>query len=153
MPLLGRDKVTFELKEGIKSRANTDLKGVYLSGLGNMISGTPADKGIHRNSWFLTVGVASNATTTSKNKTGANSIRQLSKMPLSILGKKIFFTNNAPAIGVLEYGGFPSPVKKGSYIKSSKSYEILSVNGFSKQAPNGWARKTLIAMRNKIRSL
>lgn len=153
MPLLGREKVDHELKVGIKDRINTNLKGVYLSGLGNMIKGTPADTGIHRNSWFLKVGVASAATTTSKSKTGASSIRQLSKMPAVVLGKKLFFTNNAPAINILEYGGFPSPVKKGSYIKSSKSYEILSVRGFSKQAPKGWVRATLIAMRNKIRSL
>lgn len=153
MPLLGREKVTFELEEGIKARVNTNIKGVFLSGLGNVISGTPADEGIHRNSWMLTVGIPSNATTTSKSKTGSGSIRQLSKMPAIVLGKKIFFTNNAPAINILEYGGFPSPVKRGSYIKSSKSYEILSIRGFSKQAPNGWVRATLIAMRNKIRSL
>ena len=153
MPLLGREKVDFELKTGIKDSLNTDIKGVYLSGLGDIISGTPSDKGLHRNSWFLTVGTASNATTTSKSKSGSNSKRQLSKMPDSVLGKKIFFTNSAPAINALEYGGFPSPVEKGSYIKRSKSYEILSVNGFSKQAPNGWVRKIAIAMQNKIRSL
>ncbi len=153
MPLLGREKVTFELEVGIKDRINTNLKGVYLSGLGNIIAGTPADEGVHRNSWKLSVGVPSNATTTSKSKTGASSIRQLAKMPAVVIGKKIFFTNNAPAINILEYGGFPTPVKRGSYIKASKSYEILSIRGFSKQAPNGWVRATLIAMRNKIRSL
>ena len=153
MPLLGREKVTFELEVGIKDRMNTNLKGVYLSGLGNVIAGTPADEGVHRNSWKLSVGVPSNATTTSKSKTGASSIRQLAKMPAVVLGKKIYFTNNAPAINILEYGGFPTPVKRGSYIKSSKSYEILSIRGFSKQAPNGWVRAALIAMRNKIRSL
>ena len=103
MPLLGREKVEFELKEGIKTRMNSNLKGVYFSGLGNIIAGTPADKGLHRNSWFLSVGT--------------------------------------------------SPVAKGSYIKKSKSYEILSVNGFSKQAPKGWVRSTIIAMQNKLRSL
>jgi len=153
MPLLGREKVDFELKVGVKDRLNTTLKGVYLSGLGNVIAGTPADEGIHRNSWFLTTGIPSNATTTSKNKIGSSSIRQLSKMPAVVIGKKLFFTNNAPAINILEYGGFPSPVKRGSYIKASKSYEILSVRGFSKQAPNGWVRAALIAMANKIRSL
>ena len=114
---------------------------------------TPADEGLHRNSWFLSVGAASNSKTTSKSKSGASSIRQLSKMPQVVIGKKIFFTSNAPAITKLEYGGFPSPVEKGSYIKESKSYQKLSVNGFSKQKPNGWVRKTLIAMQNKIRSL
>jgi len=52
---------------------------------------------------------------------------------------------------VLEYGGFPSPVEKGSYIKGK--YQKLSANGFSKQAPNGWVRATVIQMQNKIRSL
>lgn len=153
MPLLGREKVEHELKVGVKERMNTNLKGVYLSGLGNIIAGTPADEGVHRNSWFLTTATPSNSTTTSKSKTGSGSIRQVAKMPPVVLGKKIYFTNNAPAISILEYGGFPSPVKKGSYIKRSKSYEILSVRGFSKQAPNGWVRAALIAMRNKLRSL
>lgn len=153
MPLLGREKVDYELKVGIKDRVNANLKGVYLSGLTNIIQGTPADDGIHRNSWFLTVGAASNSKTTSKSESGASSIRQLSKMPKSVLGKSIYFTSNAPAMNTLEYGGFPSPVKKGSYIKESKSYQILSANGFSKQAPNGWVRSTLISMQNKIRSL
>jgi hypothetical protein len=153
MPLLGREKVSFELNEGIKSRMNSNLKGVYLFGLGNIIAGTPADEGLHRNSWFLSVGVKSNSTTISKSKAGASSIRQLAKMPESIIGKKLYFTNNAPAITTLEYGGYPSPVAKGSYIKKTKGYQILSVNGFSKQAPKGWVRSTIIAMQNKLRSL
>ena len=153
MPLLGREKVHHELEVGIKDRINTNLKGVYLSGLGNIIAGTPADEGVHRNSWFLSVGTPSGATTTSKSKTGASSFRQVAKMPAVVLGKKVFFTNSAPAISILEYGGFPTPVKRGSYIKASKSYEILSIRGFSKQAPNGWVRATLIAMQNKIRLL
>ena len=68
MPLLGLEKVTFQLEEGLKAKLNDKLKGIYLSGLGNIIAGTPADKGTHRNSWFLTVGVASRYETTSKSK-------------------------------------------------------------------------------------
>ena len=151
MPLLGRNKVQHEIEVGILDRMNTNLKGVYLSGLGNIIAGTPADEGIHRNAWRLSVGTPSSATTTSKSKAGASSLRQLEKMPDMVLGKKIFFTNNAPAITTLEYGGFPNPVKKGSYINGA--YQKLSFNGFSKQAPNGWVRSTLISMQNKIRSL
>lgn len=153
MPLLGREKVQHELEVGILNRMNTNLKGVYLSGLGNIIAATPADEGVHRNAWRLSTGTPSSATTTSKSKAGASSLRQLAKMPAVVLGKKLFFTNNASAISILEYGGFPTPVKQGSYIKASKSYEILSIRGFSKQAPNGWVRATLIAMGNKIRSL
>ena len=153
MPLLGRERVQHELEVGIINRMNTNLKGVYLSGLGNMIAATPADKGVHRNAWRLSTGTPSGTKVKTGSETGANSIAQVYKMPAVVLGKKIFFTNNAPAISILEYGGFPTPVKQGSYIKESKSYEILSIRGFSKQAPNGWVRATLIAMGNKIRSL
>lgn len=152
MPLLGKEKV-FSMFEKGKENLNTDLKGVYLSGLSNIISGTPADKGLHRNSWFLSVASPVTSTTSSKDIKGSNSFRQLAQMPKGVLGKKLFFTNNAPAINVLEYGGFPSPVKRGSYIKRSKRFEILSVNGFSKQAPQGWVRVTVLRMANKLRSL
>jgi hypothetical protein len=75
-------------------------------------------------------------------------------MPAYVLNKKLYLTNNGPGINSLEYGGFPNPVIKGSYIKKSKSYEKLSTGGWSNQIdPGGWVRKTLILMQNKIRSL
>ena len=152
MPLHGLDDVKKMMNKS-KDDANTKIKGVYFAGLSNIIAATPADQGLHRNAWFLSVRAASVKTRKLKNKGGVNSINQLYKMPESVLGKKIYFTNNAPAISLLEYGGYPSPVKKGSYIKKSKSYQILSINGFSKQAPGGWVRSTLISMSNKIRTL
>jgi hypothetical protein len=155
MPLLGREKVQHELEVGILNRMNTNLKGVYLSGLGNIIA---ADEGVHRNAWRLSAGAPSGTKVKTGSETGANSIAQVAKMPPLVLGKKIFFTNNAPAIETLEYGYYPNPVKKGSYIKESKSYQKLSIGGYSKQLveggfSNGWVRATLIAMQNKIRSL
>ena len=70
------------------------------------------------------------------------------------MNQKIFFTNNLPYIETLEYGGYPNPVKKGTWVKKSKSYEVRSTGGFSKQvAPDGWVRKTLKAMAKKIRQL
>ena len=150
MPLIGRDKVDKAIVDTVIT-TNDNLKGVYFAGLANIINGTPADTGRARNNWFLSVGTPSNSMTTSKNKAGASSIRQLSKMPDQLLGKKIFFTNNLPYIGTLEYGGFPSPVKLGSWIDGK--YQKLSDGGFSKQAPDGWVRSTLIAMKNKIGKL
>ena len=152
MPLIGRENLNLAI-DNLKVSMNDDVKGVYLAGMKNIVQGTPADKGRARNNWFLTVGVPSNKTTTSASVGGGGSLSQASKLPKIVLGKKIFFTNNLPYINILEYGGYPSPVEKGSYIKKSKSYEILSVNGYSKQAPTGWVRKAVILMRNKIRSL
>lgn len=152
MPLIGRADLDVAISD-LVGVANDDVRGVYLAGLKAIVQGTPADSGRARNNWFLSVGVPSNKVTTSSSVGGGGSLSQAAKMPKDVLNNKIFFTNNLPYIGVLEYGGFPSPVENGSYIKRSKSFEILSINGFSKQAPNGWVRTTLIKMQNKIRKL
>ena len=152
MPLIGRVNLDLAIDD-LVNVTNDNLRGVYLAGLKNIVQGTPADSGRARNNWFLSVGAPSNKITTSSSVGGGGSLSQASKMPKDVLNNTIFFTNNLPYIGVLEYGGFPSPVEKGSYIKRSKTFEILSINGFSKQAPNGWVRKTVIQMQNKIRSL
>ena len=152
MPIKGRDKVRLAINNLVQS-ANDDVRGVYLAGLANIVQGTPADSGRARNNWFLSVGAPSNKTTTSASVGGGGSLSQAGKLPKDVLNNTIFFTNNLPYIGILEYGGYPSPVKKGSYIKKSKSYQILSANGFSKQAPDGWVRSAVIKMSNKIRSL
>lgn len=152
MPLIGRVKLDIAI-EKLVNVTNDNLRGVYFAGLANIIQQTPADTGRARNNWFLSVGAPSNKTTSSSSIGGGNSLSQAAKMPRDVLNNTIFFTNNLPYIGILEYGGFPSPVEKGSYIKRSKSFEVLSINGFSKQAPDGWVRKSVIKMGNKIRSL
>lgn len=152
MPLIGRERLNLAI-EDLVNVTNDNLRGVYLAGLKAIVQGTPADSGRARNNWFLSVNAPSNKVTTSSSVGGGGSLSQAATMPKDVLNNKIFFSNNLPYIGVLEYGGFPSPVENGSYIKRSKSFEILSINGFSKQAPGGWVRKTVIRMQNKIRSL
>lgn len=151
MPLLGRKSVEIAMDKVVLS-ANDDLRGVYFAGLSEIVKGTPVDEGRARNNWFMSVGAPSNKTTTSASTGGGGSLSQAGKIPKNVLGKKIYFTNNLPYISLLEYGGYPSPVKNGTYVKG-KGFEIRSINGFSKQAPNGWVRATLIRMQNKIRSL
>ena len=152
MPLQGLGNVKNSIDD-LVMRQNDNLKGVYLAGLATIVSGTPADKGRARNNWFLSVRAPLNKTTATASKSGSNSIRQALRMPKVVIGKKIYFSNNLPYIGALEYGGFPSSVKKGSYNSKTKSYQVLSINGYSKQAPSGWVRKAIIQMANKIRSL
>ena len=54
----------------------------------------------------------------------------------------------------LEYGGFPTPVKKGSYNKKKGKYEKLSAGGWSKQTdPGGWGRVALMKAVQKIKTL
>lgn len=146
--LIGRKKLDLAIKERIEN-LNKGLRSIYFETLADIVAGdigTPADTGRARQGWFLTV----NNPTSSVNGGG---VSQLTKMPKNVLGKKIYFTNNTSYINVLEYGGFPSPVKKGSYDKISKSYIKLSANGFSKQAPNGFVRVNLKKAQMRIKQL
>ena len=151
MPLIGRENVK-KLTDESMERINKDLRGVYLSGLFNVVMGTPVDEGRARNNWFLSMGTHSSKTTTSKSK-GLGAIRSVRQMPDNVFNNKVYFTNNLPYIESLEYGGYPNPVKKGSWDKKKKQYVKRSESGFSKQAPGGWVRTTLIAMQNKIKTL
>ena len=143
--LIGRKKLDLAIKERIEN-LNKGLKSIYFKTLADIVEMTPADTGRARQGWFLTV----NNPTSS---IAGGGVSQLTKMPKNVLGKKIYFTNNTSYINVLEYGGFPSPVKKGSYDKISKSYIKLSANGFSKQAPNGFVRVNLKKAQMRVKQL
>ncbi len=150
MPLIGLKGVKLAINQ-LEQSANDNVRGVYLAGLKNIAQETPADTGRARNNWFLSVNAPSKKTTTSESVGGGSSLSQASKLPKDVLGKKIYFTNNLPYIGVLEYGGFPKPVKKGS--KVNGRYQKLSRNGFSLQAPKGWVRINLKRMQSMIKKL
>lgn len=143
--LIGRKKLDLAIKERIEN-LNKGLKSIYFKALADIVEMTPADTGRARMGWFLTV----NNPTSS---IAGGGVSQLTKMPKNVLGKKIYFTNNTSYINVLEYGGFPSPVKNGSWDKISKSYIKLSANGFSKQAPNGFVRVNLKKAQMRIKQL
>lgn len=152
MPLHGKDDVKKAMRK-TKIAANKKLRAVYFVGLRNIMIGTPVDEGRARNNWFLTHGIPFSLSGRDGDSSGNGSARSLDSMPVNVLAKKVYFTNNLPYIETLEYGGFPNPVDKGTWNKRSKSYEIRSINGFSKQAPSGWVRAALIKMRAKIRLL
>ena len=140
MPLRGLKNVKKAINK-LEDSLDKDLRGVYFAGLSAIIKETPVDSGRARNNWFLTVNAPSNQTTTSKSQ-GLGAIRQLSKMPKSVVGKKLYFTNNLPYAHLLEYGGF-----------TTKPSTEKTVRGFSKQAPNGFVRKIIAKMRSKLRNL
>lgn len=142
MPLIGKENFKKLTDKGYDS-ANKDLRGVFFAGLSSVVQGTPVDTGRARNNWFLSVGIPSSSTTTSKAK-GLGAIRQLRGMPQRVLNKKIYFTNNLPYAGTLEFGGFPANPRNGTGRSSG---------GFSTQAPNGWVRATLKRMQIKIKAL
>ena len=77
-------------------------------------------------------------------KTGANTIAAITTKALSIKDWSIFtLTNNLIYGPLIEFGGYPTPVMLGTYNKSTKSYEVLSDGGYSKQAPQGVLRTNI----------
>jgi hypothetical protein len=67
----------------------------------------------------------------------------------------IFFSNSVSHIFQIEDGLYPKSPSVGSWNKQTKSYEIRSSGGFSKQAPAGMVKLTLLAFssvsKNAIR--
>ena len=152
MPLKGLGNVKLAIGD-LKESANDNVRAVYFTGLRAIVEQTPVDEGRARNNWFLTSRQPSTQKR-GKNKAGTASLKSVSTMSKNVLNKTFYFTNNLPYIHVLEYGGYPTPVKKGTYNKRTKTFEIRSINGFSDQvAPKGWVRSVVIRMQNAIRKL
>lgn len=134
MPLQGQVDLS-----KVKKILNKDLKGVYFSGLKQIVEQTPVDTGRARNNWFLSVGQPFSLSGQT------NSLAQITEnMPKSVIGKNLYFTNNLPYAVTLEYGGYPNPPQN----PTGKTQ-----GGFSLQAPNGWVRSTLKLMQRRIANL
>ena len=96
----------------------------------SIVKKTPVDTGRARANWNVSVGAPDLSTTEDTRKTP----KPKDKMPDPNGDESIFISNNLPYIGVLEYGGFPNPPDKDGG---------KTVNGFSKQAPEGMVGVTL----------
>lgn len=111
----------------------------------SIVKKTPAVTGRARANWNVSVGKVDASTTEETKKTGL-------KHKISEINpngdEPIYISNNLPYITTLEYGGYPSPVKKGTYNKKTKTWEIRSAGGYSKQAPNGMVGVTLANNEN-----
>lgn len=150
MPLIGRKKVSEAIDRLVKSK-NDLLRVEYIRTFSDVITGTPVDKGRARGNWFLSTGSPSKKLINPKKWTKRPD-ENLSKMSKTVLGKKTFFTNNLPYIETLEYGDYPNPVKRGTFVKG-KGFVKKSAGGFSKKAPAGWVRIALLRMKQRIKKL
>ena len=101
----------------------------------SIVKKTPVDTGRARGNWNISVG---HDDTTVKETTSPQykSTGQISEPNGD---ESIFISNNLPYITTLEYGGFPNPPKKDGG---------KTVNGYSKQAPEGMVGVTLANNEN-----
>lgn len=150
--------------ENFEDGAEQAVRATAIVTFGNIIKLTPVDEGRVRANWFATGEnpsgrVDNNKQDNSKDgKTTANAATNI------IVGLKAWdtftLTNNLPYVTVLENGGYPDPVKKGTRINKvgtrknpiTPVYEKRSKAGYSKQAPNGMVRLA-IARANRVLEL
>lgn len=109
----------------------------------SIVKKTPFDTGRARGNWNISVGSPDLTTSDTKDPKFKNP----KSIPAGADDQPIYICNNLPYIKTLEFGGYPSPVEKGTWVKKGKNgpshYEIRSENGFSKQAPQGMVGVTV----------
>ena len=135
-------KWTMDLNEYAKKK-NVQIRNVrkaYAFALySSIVKKTPVDTGRARGNWNITVGV--DDYTQTENKTPR--FQGVDQVPEPRGDETIYISNNLPYITKLEYGGYPNPPKKGSG---------KTVNGYSKQAPEGMVGVTLANNENIFNS-
>ena len=146
-------------KEGqlIMKGFENNIRETAIALFSNIIYSTPVDTGLTRANWFCSGAQPSNQETNTADASGAATVSAMVQVVVNLPTWSHFtLTNNKPQAHVLEYGGYPNPVKRGSRVKSaagSISYQKLSANGYSKQAPNGMVRVSIVDMENRLRAL
>lgn len=131
--------------EGYKAKIKKVRVNYAFALYSSIVKKTPAKTGRARANWNVSVGSVDTSTTEETKKTGLK--HKMTDIKLDG-DESIYISNNLPYITTLEYGGYPSPVKKGTYDKKTKTWEIRSAGGFSKQAPNGMLGVTLANNEN-----
>lgn len=141
--------------DGMVTGSNETVKKEYIKTLTAIIKQTPVhfkDGGRLRNSWNLSEKSPKGVVRTPSGS-GSGSFSSVARMPKVVIGKKLFFTNPMPYANVVEYGGYPSPVKMGTNTSEggTPQYQKLSAGGYSKQAPNGMVRLNVKRMRTRLK--
>jgi hypothetical protein len=148
--------MTFEqqlAKFAEKTGQNTDRVIVQVcAGLsGSIIEKTPVLHGRARGNWIATIGSASKNTLKKTDKRGGNTAAKAQRTALKAPGRVFYFINNLPYIIPLEYGGYPQPVKRGTWRKDKGMYEVRSSGGYSTQAPRGMVGLSVLEFRKRLR--
>jgi hypothetical protein len=101
-----------------------------------------------RGNWQTSVGAPVDGVVERLDQSGAAAVAEV-EANMGGAGKVTYLTNNLEYIEVLEYGGYPDPVKKGTRLKDG-SYEIRSEGGYSKQSPQGMVRTNLARVQQIV---
>lgn len=113
----------------------------------DVIKMSPVDKGRFKGNWFITENTPSISSRIATDKTPMGGVGPVSTAELEGVTTKFtvdILTNNLVYGPLLEFGGYATPVKKGTWNKKTRRFEIrTNGSGYSRQAPFGMIRVTL----------
>lgn len=115
-----------------------------------VVTRTPVRNGRARGGWIPSIGSVNITAKGGIDKDGATTISRANSLAAKALGNVYVLANNLDYIGVLEYGGYPDPPKKGSWDKKSGKWVRLSEGGYSRQAPHGMVRISVQELKQFI---
>ena len=111
--------------------------------------------GRFRGNWFASGSQPSVKVTNKTDKGGSGTVAAMQKVVFGLEDWSTFtYTNNLPYANVIEFGGYPDPVKLGTQTGKTPEgkpiYEKFSKGGFSKQAPHGVVRRNISKARRLL---
>ena len=119
-------------RKKFKGRMTVVLRKVSLDLSRKVVQRTPVDTGRARGNWMVGINHLPIASLMGIERDPR--ARITGDIQKAVAGDTVTLANSLPYIGVLEYGGFPNPPKKGTG-KSS--------GGYSQQSPQGMVRITV----------
>lgn len=103
--------------------------------------------GLTKGNWSASQNRPTTAILNRVDSTGEATIAAMEKVVDKVFeGKSIFLSNSTPHIQILEDGGYPKSVEKGSWNPTTRTYEKRSTGGWSNQlliGPAGMVKITL----------
>jgi hypothetical protein len=120
------------------SNNNELVRAVTTKLFNSIVLSSPVDTGRFRGNWQVSYDAPIMSEIDRLDPSGAEAVAQIASV-LQPKAARTYLTNNLPYAEVIEFGGYPDPVLRGTWVKG-KGYVIKSIGGYSKQAPVGMVR-------------
>lgn len=136
-------------KLGAVAKTDATVRAVTQNLFNSIVLSSPVDTGRFRGNWQISMTAPITSETERLDPTGATVLAEIAA-GIGPAGGKTFLANNLPYAEVIEFGGYPDPVKQGSWVKGV-GWVIKSIGGFSKQAPAGCVRVNMTRIQAILR--
>jgi len=135
------DLKRFEAKS--MERAQAAKRKIVFDLFSAIIRDTPVDTGRLAGNWQTTSGAPATGEIPRRGRSLAMAAIEKGIRPMDVT---TYLSNNLPYAEVVEYGLYPDPVQRGTWVKGKPHghYEVRSVAGYSKKAPAGMVRRNVV---------